>query len=352
MSNTELNSKPRFDGDQTNYENPIGTAVKEYYSTTHEVVFVNGMLNTQKDHQDAAMALSLLQMCKVVGIYNASNNAKGFFKTAKAVVEDLAQCIGDKVQWDTHEIDRDAVKLNTWYQSKVGNQANAVAYAREWLKRNAPAVTLFDYIMANKGKPMTLFAHSQGNLITSNALTAAYLVDPTIMRTITVNSYASPSVFWPEGFKHNSYAYTVDLVPLFAGVGNSLLFSTSTIGGLSGITSHGFENYRRDDATFVVNAFRWGIWRMTGSMDEKGLTDALVKMGTNMDRITKIFVRLQDAHYTDSDDIALLYIEKLKTRPDLLSLVKRAPKLKAVLTKCLDEGWTTAREKAAIAAIQ
>jgi len=118
------------------------------------------------------------------------------------------------------------------------------------------------------------------------------------------------------------------------------------------VTSHGFENYRRDDATFVVNAFRWGMWRMTTSMDEKGLADALVEMGTNMDRITNIFVRLQDAHYTDSDDVALLYIEKIKSKPHLLGLVKRAPKLKAVLTKCLDEGWTTAREKAAIAVIQ
>jgi len=231
MTNIKPNSPPRFDGDRTDYENPSGKSVKEYYSTTREVVFVNGMLNSAEDHQKAALALSLLQMCKVVGIYNASNVKDGMWNTAKAVAEDLAQCLGDKVQWDTHEVDRNAVKLNTWFQSKVGSQANAISYAREWLKRNAAAVTLFDYIMENKGKPMTLFAHSQGNLITSNALTAAHLIDPTILRTITVYSYASPSVFWPEGFKHHSYAYTLDLVPLVAGVGNSLLFKTSTIGG-------------------------------------------------------------------------------------------------------------------------
>lgn len=345
------NTIPQNDGDLTEYENPSAKATPAWYNMHREVVFVNGMLNSPEHHKDAATALSLLQMCKVVGVYNASNIDDGFLKTVSAVAEDLAQCLGDKIQWDTHEVDRGLVKLHTWFQSKVGSQDAAIAYVREWLDRNKAAVTLFDYIMLNKGKPLTIFAHSQGNLITSNALTAVHLLDPGALSQITVNSYASPAVFWPEGFQHHSYAYTVDLVPLIAGVGNSLLFSTSTIGGLSGITSHGFEHYRRDDPTFVVNAFRWGMLRMTTSMDEEGLANALVQMGTNMDRVTKIFDRLEDAHYTDSDDVSLLYIEKIKTKPHLLDTVKKAPKLVAVLTKCLEQGWTTDREKRAIAAI-
>ncbi len=345
------NGIPQSDGDLTLYENQTAKASTAWYSPTREVVFVNGMLNSARDHQKAALALFLLQMCKVVGIYNASNVDDGFLKTATAVAEDLAQCIGDKIQWDTHEVDRMAVKLNTWFQSKVGSHDAAVAYVRLWLARNKAAVTLFDYIMANKGKPITIVAHSQGNLVTSNALTAVHLLDPNALSLITVNSYASPSVFWPEGFQHNSYAYTLDLVPLVAGVGNSLRFSTSTIGGVSGLASHAFENYRRDDAIFIINAFRWGMLRLTASMDEDGLANALVDMGVNMERITNIFVRLEDAHYTDSDDVAVLYIEKIKHRANILETVRRMSKLKAVLTKCLEQGWTTDREKRAIATI-
>jgi hypothetical protein len=202
------------------------------------------------------------------------------------------------------------------------------------------------------GQPVTIFCHSLGNLITSNALTGLQLIDPRLLGNLTVNSYASPAVFWPEGFTHNRYAYTLDIVPLVAGFGNSLSLNTSTIGGPEGVVSHGFENYRRDDATFVVNQFRWGMLRMTASMDEDGLANALLGMGTNMPRIYNIFRRLDDAHRTDVDDVALLYVEKIRHRRDLLSAAKSHAQLRALLIRSMEEGWTSDRERAAIRLLQ
>ncbi|MQQ10616.1 hypothetical protein GFB49_19355 [Epibacterium sp. SM1979] len=342
------NSLPKIDGDLTCYENPTAKASNAWYSPNREVVFVNGMLNSPKDHMDAALGLSLLQMCKVIGVYNASSVSEGTMNTVNAVVEDLVQCLGDKLQWDSHQIDRDLVKLQMMLEAGAGNKQKSKDLVRFWLARNKAALTLFDYLYVNKGKSTTIFAHSQGNLISSNALTGLFLLEPEALMNITVNSYGSPAIFWPDGISHSSYSYTLDPVALLPGLGNSLRFSTSTIGGQ---ITHAYENYRRDDATFVVNAFRWGMLRMTASMDEEGLAKALVDMGTNMGRVTKIFERLQRAHYTDSDDVALLYIEKIKNNPALLQTVRNAAGLTKVLKTCLEEGWTTDRERKAIAAI-
>ncbi len=338
---------PARDGERNEYVSPQAQSTR-WFDRSRTVVFVNGMLNSPQNHVDSAMALSLLQMCKVVGIYNSSRVAAGFWETASAVAEDLVQCVGDKLQWDSHGADRTAVNLNTWYQSNFGNPAEGVRYVEEWLGRNPPALTLFQYIQSRPGQRLTIFAHSQGNLITSNALTGLYLLNPGALSTLTVNSYASPSVYWPEGFTHNRYAYTLDLVPLVAGFGNSLSLNTSTIGGISGVASHGFENYRRDDPTFVVNQFRWGMLRMTVSLDEDGLADALVNMGQNMPRIYNIFRRLAEVHPSDVDDVALLYIEKLRRRLSIMQAVKSHTQLRALLIRSMDEGWTTSRENAAI----
>lgn len=347
---------PKRDGDRNEYITPQAKSrdLSRWFNNSKTVVFVNGMLNSPTDHAKSAMALSLLQMCKVIGIYNHSQVRSDSKKleTAKAIGQDLVQCLADKMQWDSSGLDRAAVNLHSWYQSNFGNPAKAITYVEEWLSRNPPALTLFKYIRSQPGKPLTIFAHSQGNLITSNALTGIYLIDSNALKHITVNSYASPSVFWPDGFTHNKYAYTLDLVPLVAGFGNSLSLGTSTIGGLSGVVSHGFENYRRDDATFIVNHFRWGALRMTVSLDEEGLANALVGMGVNMPRVYDIFIRLDDAHNSDVDDVALLYLEKVNQRSDILRAIKSHKRLKTLLIKSLDEGWTSAREKAAIKQLQ
>ncbi len=102
-------------------------------------------------------------------------------------------------------------------------------------------------------------------------------------------------------------------------------FSISKLGGVW--FSHGFKSYMTDDATFVVNRFRWGSLGLTASMDEKGLADALVQMGTNLPRVPRIFERLDAVHNSDVDDVAELYLEQVKHKPSLLRLIKQEKKL-------------------------
>lgn len=341
-----INNDRPSDGQRNTYMSPHAKST-DWFDMSREVVFVNGMLTKPKEHAKSALALSYLQMCKVAGIYNASRGITKTleWETAKAVAEDLVQCAGDKLQWDSSRLDRAAVNLNTWYQSKFGNPVEAVRYVERWLSRNPPALRLFEHIRERPGQRVTIFAHSQGNLITSNALTGLYLLDPQALRPLTVNSYGSPAVFWPQGFTHNRYAYTLDPVALLFGFGNSLSLNTSTIGG---VISHRFKYYRRDDATFVVNQFRWGMLRMTLSLNEDGLASALAGMGRNVPRIYKIFVRLAEVHPSDVDDVAVLYVEKIKNRPGILQEVKADAKLRELLIKSMGEGWTSSRENAAI----
>lgn len=346
------NETPVRDGEINEYVN-ANAASTRWFAGDRSVVFVNGMLNSPNDHVESAVALSMLQMCKVVGVYNRSQVSDvRRMSTPRAIVEDLYQCIGDKLTWDSHGVDHMAASMNTWYQSNFGSTGEAVSAVEIWLARNPAALSLFRHLLANIGRRQTIFAHSQGNLITSNALTALHLLDDRHLGNITVNSYASPAVFWPSGFAHNRYAYTVDLVPLVAGFGNSLDLRTSTIGGPMGVLSHGFDNYRRDDPTFVVNRFRVGMLRMTAHMDEAGLAGALHDMGSNMPRIYAIFQRLDEVHNSDVDDVALLYVERIRSNSSLVMAVRNHPQLRALLIRSLDEGFTTDREYAAMDVIR
>jgi len=150
-------------------------------------------------------------------------------------------------------------------------------------------------------------------------------------------------VTWPDGFTHHRNGYTFDPINWLAGFDR-----TFTISKVGFSVSHGFKQYRQDDAEFFVNRFRWGSFGLTASMDEEGIASALVKIGTNIPRITKIFQRLDKRHNSDIDDIALLYINKIKNRPGILNLVKGDIVLRELLTRSMDQGWTTSGESDAI----
>ena len=90
---------------------------------------------------------------------------------------------------------------------------------------------------------------------------------------------------------------------------------------------------------------------MTASMDEAGLAAFMIKIGNNPARIKAILERLLKRHYSDSDDVALLYTEKA---PDALlrSLKQSDPSVIDLFVKCLETGWTTARENRAVAKLR
>lgn len=62
---------------------------------------------------------------------------------------------------------------------------------------------------------------------------------------------------------------------------------------------------------FIINRFRAGGWGVTLNMDEKGLAAFCVGLRNNTQRLKRIFTQLEKHHQTDSDDVAVHYVEML-----------------------------------------
>ena len=87
-----------------------------------------------------------MENCPVIGVYNASQN---FFA-------DLAQCVVDKL---------------TFPSLSRGGDQQSVVEKMEWaLRRNPASVALFRLLRRPELRMTPIFAHSQGNLIASNAV--------------------------------------------------------------------------------------------------------------------------------------------------------------------------------------
>ncbi len=108
---------------------------------------------------------------------------------------------------------------------------------------------------------------------------------------------------------------------------------------------------------FAINFIRrfrgspLGITSWTSSMEEEKLAKALLaEHGTNTMRVKEVFDELVLKHSADSDDVAEVYVKQLKATPasPAARAMARDTKLKALLIKVLDEGWTSADEKACI----
>jgi hypothetical protein len=330
---------PRSDGDINLYISPEGQA-QSWFNQQRRVVFVNGMANTADDHAKSARALSLLQACPVVGIYNRTDGTWA----------DLGQCLMDKITlvpaqagsfsgWKlaldaayvaAHAISPSLTKIDFVGSLIAGNQATLAVYSY--------VVTLSQSDRA----ALKLYCHSQGNLITSNALTAVALaLGASSISGLEVNSFGSPCRFWPEGLNRTNYAFTFDPV---SWLDYNAGFSSVKIGF---VAAHAFDIYMRNDAEFVVNRFRWGSFGLTASMDEEGLADYMVGIGNNPPRLKGIVQRLLSAHWSDSDDVAYYYVNKMRTRHGsvMQQIARGDPGLIRLLYRCLDEGITTPGER-------
>ncbi len=334
------NPEPSRDGDVNVYEHHEARLTR-YWQPQQAVFFINGMDNAPPAHKKSAVALSKLRMCPVIGVFNES--------AGKMV--DLIQCLGDKWQWDGHGFDRTFNKARTTFFKLIGNPVKAEQTIIQELSRNPAAASMFRELRTRPGE-LEIFAHSQGNLILSNVLTGLKILDGlNALDRFTVHSYGSPTLNWPSGFTHHEHGFTFDPVTWLALFDTS--FSISKVGipskpEYAGVISHGFESYLVDDATFVVNRFRWGSFGMTANMDEEGLAQALANMGTNIPRVRAIFERLYSAHWSDVDDVAVLYLQKIKNNSSVLGAVKADSQLRDLLIKSMDEGYTSSGEAAAI----
>lgn len=329
---------PSSDGDVNLYISGEGSE-QSWFDPRRRVIFVNGMMNSPTDHKDSAMALSLLQGCPVIGVYNRSD---GFWA-------DLGQCITDKAKlvgvqagvMMSFENWAATVELMFQMARRSYPMLDKRDFVGDMIRSNAATYALYSLLVGSGGVGLRrpIYCHSQGNLVTSNALTAVALaLGPNVLTGVEVHSFGSPCRYWPPGIARTNNAFTFDPV---SWLDLRVDLSSSKVGFVAG---HAFTLYMANDAEFVVNRFRWGSFGLTASMDEEGLAQYLIRMGNNPPRLKRIFERLRDAHWSDSDDVAYEYVRRA---PDsLLRSLKGSDRtLIDLLIQLLESGWTSGSER-------
>lgn len=334
---------PGQDGDVTLYIQSLA-AKQPGFQIQSRAIFVNGMDNTGENHAEAAIALSLLQFRPIIGVFNRSGGT----------LVDIAQCISDKgvlvqVQakagigyagWAA------AVDAAYFIAQKITPQLSKIDFVGTLVAGNTATFALYRLLVNSSldfRRKTPIYCHSQGNLLASNALTAVSLaLGPQAIVGIEVNSFGSPCRYWPDGINRTNNAFTLDPV---SWLDLRMDASSSKVGQLE--FTHGFAFYMKNDAEFVVNRFRTGSFGMTVSMDEKGLVKFLLGIVNNTGRVLNIFKRLQKIHDTDSDDVALLFVDSA-TDLQLRTIKQREPDLFKLFTTLLKSGWTAGDEQRAI----
>ncbi len=178
-------------GGEVNVYNLTGSTV-----TTPRVYFVNGIQVVGREHARTAAYLSVLIERPVWGVFNKTAG-KGY-----GLPIDLGQCVLDYAENAA---------------ARLGSRANLRKPARipdhkipEFLSRvdrqytvwNNATLALFKELARNKSQRQLIIAHSQGNLITSNAVFVMEDVFGSAgLQNIRVYSLASPSPAWPLGLR-------------------------------------------------------------------------------------------------------------------------------------------------------
>lgn len=314
---------------------------KSWFNPNRQIIFVNGMGNTGANHAESCYELSLMMGATVLGVYNRTD---GFWS-------DLGQCIKDKINLSGAQ-SQSLMSFDSW--KAVVDMAYLAA------RSNNPGLDKRDFVgtliagnnathalyallvgQGGTGPGIEIFCHSQGNLITSNALTAVAIAQGSqAIAGMQVNSFGSPCRYWPPGIARVNNAFTFDGVSFL----DLRMDLTSSKVGFK--VAHGFMEYARHDGEFVVNRFRWGGWGLTFNMDEQGLAAFCVEQGENTRRLRSIFTRLRDAHPSDSDDVAVAYVNLLSDQR-IARLKQADPGFIDLLIGLLESGAVFGDERAA-----
>lgn len=212
-------------------------------ATDPRFIYVNGIMTLGQAHALDAMELSRVSERVVYGVYNAT--ARSAVGQLGGFVGDMLQCGVDWVQiflskvteYGALSVGRAAEAVTNWFRERLKlprpafdpNQGVEIAQERipllsqrlalvqAWLQPNAASRSLFHLLRTNLQERQWIVAHSQGNLITSNALWAlVFVYGQQALRHMEVFSLASPSPAWPRGlhFKRKVYGYENDIVTL------------------------------------------------------------------------------------------------------------------------------------------
>ena len=83
------------------------------------------------------------------------------------------------------------------------------------------------------------------------------------------------------------------------------------------------------------------------SVDEAGIANALVReYGINMDRVFPVFCELNRSYSSDADDVARLFIHRVRRTGGLVEHALRLHgALRQLLVEILEDGWTSSEER-------
>jgi hypothetical protein len=177
---------PSADG-QVNLYNLSNSAER-----TPRVYFVNGIRVLPRVHAVTASYLSLLIERPVWGVYNATAGVH------MGSVVDLAQCVLDFTQ---NAVARFGSRSNlgkppTVPEHKIPEFLDNLS--KKYVVWNQATLALFKELVGHRHEQQRIVAHSQGNLITSNALFVMEdVLGPAALKNVRVYSLASPSPAWP-----------------------------------------------------------------------------------------------------------------------------------------------------------
>ena len=176
---------PSADGKVTKYNLTPSTQL------IPRIYYVNGIRTTGRQHAKTASLLSLLTQRPIWGIYNRSGR----------FVADLGQSALDFLQNAGARAASDDLVT-----SKNIPAHEIPKLVEEVIKRsfvwNKATVSLFRELALNLQSSQKIVAHSQGNMITSNALfVLERVLGSQALRNIRVYSLASPSPGWPMGLR-------------------------------------------------------------------------------------------------------------------------------------------------------
>jgi|GEM_PF-3405694 len=206
-------------------------------NSTPRIYYVNGIQTDGADHAKTAYTLSVLTEHVVHGVYNATAG-KGI-----GIIIDLLQCGADWVDVFLSKLaeigniglsaavdavvsfvrgkqglpPKDPASVADAIRQKIP-QADRVAFIENCLRTyNRATASLFQQLRTHLGERQIIVAHSQGNLITADALWSMVIAFGEMsLSTMQVYSLASPSPAWPLGIRYRRkvYGYTNDLVTL------------------------------------------------------------------------------------------------------------------------------------------
>ena len=158
------------------------------------VIYVNGMQTDGRTHAKTAALLSLVTERSVFGIYNRT---QGFVVDGLQSGLDYIQNAVGRGSRNSLTPDR---KVPAHEVPKLAEEI--IAKSTVW---NKATPALLRTLMRNIKSRQLIVAHSQGNLITSNALFVLQnALGSQALQNIRVYSLASPSPGWPLGLRHTN----------------------------------------------------------------------------------------------------------------------------------------------------